>query len=74
MKKLCVTGSYTVEAAFLFPLLFICLMILLKTTFSLAMQVQNLAASLTAKLDSASHVDTCLMWLRMTGMLKEVIN
>ena len=67
------TGSYTVEAACILPIVLFCMLFLIRTGFSLALQVKELAASLPGIADG-SEAERALEWLRMTGMLKEVIH
>lgn len=66
-------ASFTVEAAVLFPILFFCLLTVISAAFRLSGQIQALLATAGAGSGAESHADTCLLWLRMTGMLKEVI-
>lgn|GEM_PF-2780744 len=73
-KGLCLPGSYTVEAAVVMPLFFITIAMILKQAFTLDAQVMQAASGAAAASDSARHVQVCLEWLRLTGVLKEIIH
>ena len=66
-------GSYTVEAAFVLPIILLSLCLVLRLGFQSAAAARREAAAGEEQLSAQEQVDTCLIYIRMTGMLKEVI-
>ncbi len=73
-KKRELAGNIFVEAAFVFPLALLLLSLILRTGFRLRSEFLACAAPVNAGEISAEHVETCLNWLRLIGVAKEVLH
>ncbi|MBR1812343.1 MAG: hypothetical protein IJ773_00820 [Lachnospiraceae bacterium] len=72
-KRQYLSGSYTVEAAFVLPIVLLSLCLCLRLGFALEQTAGREAAAEEEQLLVQDQVDTCLIYVRMMGMLKEVI-
>ena len=72
-KQRFLSGSYTVDAAFVLPIVLLSLCLCLRLGFALGQTAGREAAAEEEQLLVQDQVDTCLIYVRMMGMLKEVI-